>query len=280
MPLLAAAGISAGSSLLKGILGSNAANSAAHQAAGTYDSAGAGLENLSQAQYAEQQANLAPYLNAGQQGSNSLAAAYAPGGALTQQFSFDPSQIANNPNYQFVLAQGNKAVQQSAAAQGGEFSGGTLKALDQYSQGLATQTVNDAYNQSLSTFQTNHNNLFQGYQTLASNGLAATGQLQNAQALRLSGNEAGSNDYIGGANVQLQGGVAAAQQWNNAISGIAGAAGTYLGTPAATAAPTIPATTNPSNLSMEDYPTGTVNYGPPAPPASQSTQQFLGYGNG
>ncbi len=229
MPIAAAA-ITGGVDLVKGFLGSNAANKAGNYVNDVARSAGAGLESLSQAQYEEQQKNLSPYLNAGQQGANSLAAGFAPGGDLAKQFSFDPSQIANNPNYQFVLAQGNKAVQQSAAAQGGLFSGGTLKALDQYSQGLATQTVNDAYAQSLNTFQTNHNNLFQGYSTLANIGENASGQLQNAQALRLQGNIAGSNDYITGAEGKAAGTLGAANQWNQALNGIAGAATTYLGT--------------------------------------------------
>lgn len=230
MPIAATvAGISAGSSLLKGLLGSHSATKAGDYVNDVSRAAGAGLEDLSQQQYAEQNKNLSPYLSAGQTGASLLQAGFLPGGDLAKQFSFDPSQIANNPNYQFVLAQGNKAVQQSAAAQGGLFSGGTLKALDQYSQGLATQTVNDAYSQALNTFQTNHNNLFQGYSTLANTGLSASNELQNAQALRLQGNIAGSNDYITGADAKAGSIVASQNQWNQAIGGIANAATTYLG---------------------------------------------------
>lgn len=56
----------------------------------------------------------------------------------------DPSQIASDPAYQFQLGQGLQGVQRSAAARGTLLTGGTIKALDQYGQGLAS-TYNDKY---------------------------------------------------------------------------------------------------------------------------------------
>ena len=56
----------------------------------------------------------------------------------------DPNQIANDPAYQFQLKEGLNAVQNSAAARGTLKTGGTLKGLEQYAQGLAS-TYNDKY---------------------------------------------------------------------------------------------------------------------------------------
>ena len=56
----------------------------------------------------------------------------------------DPTQIANDPAYKFQLEQGLKGIQGSAAARGTLLSGGTLKALDTFGQGLAS-TYNDKY---------------------------------------------------------------------------------------------------------------------------------------
>jgi hypothetical protein len=104
----------------------------------------------------QRQTDLAtPFLNLGELGAKSLKDALAPGGSLTTQFSFDPTQISQNPEYQFRLSEGMKAVQRSAAASGILNTGGTLKALDQYSQGLASDEIDKSYSRALTTFNTN-----------------------------------------------------------------------------------------------------------------------------
>lgn len=222
MPLIASAAIGAAGSLGGGLLGSKSSKNAAKQVAGTAANVGNSIQNTSEANFAGQSNNINPYLSAGQTGVEGLQGALSPGGALTQQFSFDPSTIASNPNYQFVLQQGTDAVQKSAAAQGGLFSGGTMKALDQYSQGLATNTINDAYNQALSTFQTNHNNLFSGLTALTNVGSTAIGQEQNAMNSRLAGTEASGQAYLTGANANAAGTAGAGNAWTNALAGITG----------------------------------------------------------
>lgn len=224
MPIAAAipAIISGGSAIAGGLLGSSSSNKAGQQAAQVQQAAGKGLEVLSQDQLQASQDRLLPYTSAGKYGADQLSSAYMPGGQLAQQFSFDPSQIATNPNYQFVLQQGTDAVQKSAAAKGGLFSGGTMKALDQYSQGLATQTINDAYSQALNTFQTNHNNMFQGLSTMANQGLAASGLMQQAQQTQLQGNIAGANAYMGAGASQANATLSSGNAWQNALQGVTG----------------------------------------------------------
>jgi hypothetical protein len=70
-------------------------------------------------------------------------------GAYTQPWTEgfqprDPSQIANDPAYQFQLGEGMNAIQRSAAARGTLLTGGTLKGLERFGQGLAS-TYNDKY---------------------------------------------------------------------------------------------------------------------------------------
>lgn len=63
----------------------------------------------------------------------------------TQAFhARSPEEIANDPAYKFQLAQGLQGIERGAAAKGTLLTGGTLKALDQYGQGLAS-TYNDKY---------------------------------------------------------------------------------------------------------------------------------------
>jgi hypothetical protein len=101
--------------------------------------------------------------------------------------NFTPGDLQNEPGYQFNLSEGQKAINRAAAARGDFFSGGTVKALDKYSQGQAENTYQDAFNRYNQNRQFTENALL----TPAQMGLNAT--------------EAGVN---------------AAQQGANAISGL------------------------------------------------------------
>ena len=169
-----------------------------------------------------------------------------PSSNLNQQFSFDPTQIANNPDYQFQLQQGLQAVQRQQAATGQSTGGGTLKALTQYSQGLASNEIGQAYNQAANTFNINRQGALsqlQGYGSLAGMGQQATGQ--DLSALQNYGNLSSNNTLnaglytgntgIAAANTNASLGVNAAQYAGNAnlqaaqISGQAIGAGASAG---------------------------------------------------
>lgn len=64
-------------------------------------------------------------------------------GIKAQQGPLNVGQFLD-PSMAFQQAEGQKAVQTSAAARGGLLSGATLKDLTQYSQGLASQNYNNA----------------------------------------------------------------------------------------------------------------------------------------
>jgi hypothetical protein len=134
---------------------------------------------------------LSPYTSLGSTAANTLQQAISPGGSLTSQFSFDPTKIASNPDYQFQLSQGLQAVKQAAAATGTTGSSGTLKGLANYAGGLASNEIGQAYNQALSTYQTNFGNTLNSLTAGTNTGLSATNTLSGA--LQNFGNTSSAN---------------------------------------------------------------------------------------
>lgn len=53
---------------------------------------------------------------------------------------------SDDPGYAFRLAEGQKQVDNSAAARGSTLSGGVLKALQKYGQGMASQEFQNSFN--------------------------------------------------------------------------------------------------------------------------------------
>lgn len=149
--------------------------------------------------------------------------------ALQNPFQFN---IQDDPGYAFRLQQGQKAVQQSAAAGGALQSGGALKALTQYGQGFASNEYQNAF----ARHQTQIQNLFQG----AGLGLQATGQNAGLQAGAVNsqvGNltnqsqmldqilghnsDLASQNFTGAGNAQAAGTVGGANAINGALGGLA-----------------------------------------------------------
>jgi len=75
----------------------------------------------------------------------------------------DPSKVADDPYYQFRLAQGEKARGRSAAARGTLLSGGFLKGLEGFSQGLASEEGQNAYTRALQTYGANRDTNAQNF---------------------------------------------------------------------------------------------------------------------
>lgn len=142
--------------------------------------------------FAGESNNLDPYLQAGQvglHGLQSLATSGPNGGP--PQFSFDPSQVANDPAYQFQMQQGLQALQNSAAARGLLSSGNTLQDITKFSQGNAATYENQDFNQALQKFNTNFQTAQQSYLPLANFGQNAN-QMYNSAAQNY-GNQVANN---------------------------------------------------------------------------------------
>ena len=224
--LLTVAGINAGTSLLGGLFGSNASKRAAElqQQAATrandyIQAQGNNAQDLINKNAASAQnlvqGDFAPYQAVGSTAASGL------NGALQNPFQFN---LSEDPGYQFRLAQGQKAIEQSAAARGGAVSGGALKALTQYGQGFASNEYQNAFARHQQQLQ----NLFQG----AGLGLNASGQdaslrtgiLGNQSALDsgILGQESQlvSSNLTGAGNAQAAGTVGGANALGGAVNSL------------------------------------------------------------
>lgn len=102
--------------------------------------------------------------------------------ALTQPFEFDPTQ---DPGYQWRSQQGREALEASAAARGGYFSGQTGQELMRFGQGLASEEYQRSFARDLARRQ------FQA------------GQYQRALGSELAQREFQARQYRGATDVEL-----------------------------------------------------------------------------
>src|SRR6266478_2472919 len=206
------------SSLVGGILGSNAAN----------DAANVGVKGAQQAQQLEKtnqdaanqfqqgvwsgtQTAEQPYQALGSTSANNLA------DLLKRGFQAPTLEEARNtPGYQFQLEQGTNAINENAAATGNLMSGNTGVALQKYGQGLADTSYQQDYQRALDTYTANYQSLLGGTNA----GLTSTGQLGTF------GQEAATNT----AHTDLTAAQQQATQINNAA---AARASGYLGSASA-----------------------------------------------
>lgn len=149
------------------------------------------LQALYDKNYKSQQDLLNPYLNAGTANSSMLNAGLEPGGGLAdkygKEFSFTGKDLDSSPGYQFGLKEGQKAIEAARAALGVKFSGGTIKASNQYATDYAGTKFNDAYAQGLTThkanedtFRTDQSDRYNRLKAAADQGFQATGQAVSA----------------------------------------------------------------------------------------------------
>ncbi len=227
MPFTAVvAGVGGVTSLLGGLFGSNASKRAAQLQQEAADRANQyiqGNTNLNRDQINTLSAddrnliqkNFAPYQTVGSTATTGLDT------ALQNPFQFN---LSDDPGYQFRLAQGEKAVAQSAAAKGNNISGGTLKALTQYGQGFASNEYQNAFARHQQQIQ----NLFQG----AGLGLNASGQESSLESgainnqlglntgLTQQTNQLIGNNITGAGNAGAAGAVGSANAWGGALNGV------------------------------------------------------------
>jgi hypothetical protein len=250
----AALAIGAGTSIIGGILGSNAANAAseqeqraAQQAISQEKAAQNQALNLQNTNYGQAQNLLNPYIGAGTGALSSLGNLLGIGspsgtggyGSLLQGYgSFQAptlQQAEQQPGYQFALQQGENALQNSAAARGTLLSGATAAGIQQYGQQAAEQNYGNVFNQDLAAYQNNAQNYYQNQANQYSRLMGLTGAGQNA-ASNLAGIGTqyaglGTNTIMGAAgnigNYLLDKGTAAAQgslgsanAWQGALNGI------------------------------------------------------------
>jgi hypothetical protein len=228
----AAAGISAGTSLLGGILGSGAAGAAsrAMQRAGgnavnEVNADKSAALGTAQSVWGQERANLNPYLETGAAALSQL------GGSVLSGTPNAGQVLAEDPGYQFRLDQGQLALQRAEAAGGGVGSGGAMKAAEQYGQDYASGEYGNAFNRFMQSNQQRYGQLM---------GLAGIGQSANQMFDQAGQSYAGLNANVnmdaanlnanlitGIGNAQAAGAVGSANAWNGALSGMGNAATGY-----------------------------------------------------
>jgi hypothetical protein len=211
MTWIAASVIMAGGSIVGGVMGANAAKSAANTQAAAAREAIAQQQRMFDIQNEQQK----PYREAGYSALSDIAGMKP---YLTKQFGQEDFQAGIDPSYNFRLAQGNLATTNLANQSGGLIGGNALQGLTNYGQGAASQEFGNAFNR----FQTERGNI---YNTLA--GIAGIGQTAQGQVSNLAQNTAGNigQATIGAGNAIAGGQIGAA----NALSGgFQGAGNAYM----------------------------------------------------
>jgi hypothetical protein len=135
MTFFTAAVIVGGATVASSLIGSNAASKAASAQAGAANRA----SDLQYQQYQEDVARQKPFYDVGVNALPELveASKYTP---------FGMDQYKQDPGYAFRLAEGQKALERTAAARGGLISGGALKAAERYGQDMGSQEYMNAFN--------------------------------------------------------------------------------------------------------------------------------------
>lgn len=204
---------------------------AANDATAAQSAAAAAALAEQQRQFNIQQANEAPWLQAGK-------------GALTQLGqlnSGDMSSFHESPDYQWTLSQGIGALDKSAAARGNLGASGYGADLTNYAQGLASTQYGNYYNRIAS--------------------LAGLGQTAVQGANQSSQNFANQSSNIYGnlGNAQASGYVANGNAWANFGNQIGNIAGNYFGNQSGGS----PGYTPISQTSIGDYqPSGGGSFDP------------------
>lgn len=227
---LIAAGISGAGSLFGGLLGSNAADTAAQQE----QQAASDASTLEQTMFQQTVPYVKPFVTGGK---NALAALqqtlgigpYSTGQAPTNPMlamlmgapggGIDPRTFQGSPGFQFQKQQGIDAVTNAAAGRGG-LSGNTLQSLTSFGQGLANTDFYNYLNQLNAAYGQLTGNLSSIVgQGAASGGALAGNTLQTAGLL-------GSN-ILGAGNAAAAGTIGSASALSGGLSGLGNAALLY-----------------------------------------------------
>lgn len=151
-----------------------------------------------------------PFRQAGISGQNRLMELMGIGGNQNSQDygkyskDFGMSDFTADPGYGFRVSEGLKALDRTAAARGGLISGNALRAAGTFGQKEASDEYSNAFNR----YQINRNNQINPLQSLAGQGMSASGLIGNAGQSFATGAgnsladaaNARASGYVGGAN--------------------------------------------------------------------------------
>lgn len=174
------AGVGALGGGIAGMMGANAQADAARNAS-----------NNQMSIYNQSRSDLMPYMSGGSNAFASLANLMGMGGPEASANML--AGLKNYPGYQFALSQGTQALDRSAASRGMMLSGGQLKDVTAYGQGMGSQLFGNYYNQLMGMSQLGES---------AAAGAGSLGQQAAGQAgqFGMMGAQAQAGGYMGMAN--------------------------------------------------------------------------------
>ena len=135
---------------------------------------------------------------------------------------FGAADFQADPGYAFRLAEGNKALERSAAARGMLMSGSMFKGAQRFGQDLASQEYQNAFNR----YQTNRANQLNPLQSLMGAGQTSANVVTDAAGNL--GRSLGEN-ALGAGNARASGYVGAANAYTNAINQMGNLGAQYYG---------------------------------------------------
>jgi hypothetical protein len=198
MGIETALGLSAGASVLGGVMGSRASKNAANVQSSATDRA-------TQMQYDmndRARADSMPWMDAGREALGTLRSMTQAGGEFASPLNV--GDVQNEPGYQFGMGEGLKATGRQLARLQGRNGGATLKALTRFGTDYGATKYNDAWNRA---------NADRGFRYNALANLSGTGQqavnqitgvgmntANNAGNLTTSGGAARAAGLVGSAN--------------------------------------------------------------------------------
>lgn len=191
-----------GGSVVTGVMGADAAKSAARTQAASADRAMAQEREM----YDLSRQDLAPYRETGYTALRDIEGMKP---FLTAQFGPDQFEQYLDPSMAFRQRLGTQATERMANVGGGALSGNTLRALTDYGQGLASTEYGNAFNR----FQDERTNIYNTLANIAGMGQGAVntgvnrgqsfaGQmtgLTTGQGAALAGGQVGAANALGGA---------------------------------------------------------------------------------
>jgi hypothetical protein len=201
-----------GSSIASGLIGARASKKAAAQQAEAIRYA-ADIQNQ---MYRQGREDLAPYRDIGYQSLKDITAQKP---YLTGKFEDYRDQYLD-PSMAFRLGIGEQTTQRAANVGGGALSGNTLRALQDYSQGLASTEYSNAFNR----FQTERGNIYNTLANIAGMGQGAVNT--GVQAGQATAQNLGQL-AVGAGQAQAAGTMGQANALANAFGGIGNAGQMY-----------------------------------------------------
>lgn len=178
---------------------------------------------LQKEMYDQNRADMQPWREAGMGQLSQLTAGLKPGGQFNRNFGMADFQA--DPGYAFRQAEGQKAIDNSAASRGSALSGATLKALTRFGQDTASNEYQNSYNR----WNNDVSNRFNRISGVAGTGQQATQQI-GAYGQSTAGNIAQGNMNTANnvASNTIQAGNARASGYVGMANALTGGVNNYL----------------------------------------------------